>query len=64
MSSVSSQKRSKKVYTSIRVDELDLQRIKEYAKRTNSSVSRLVGDLFRALIEEIESEEKDGSENA
>jgi len=53
MSSVSNQQ-DEKVLISIRVDRDLYEKVKEYAKGTDNTVSRLVRQFFQHLIEEAE----------
>lgn len=53
MSSVSNQQ-DEKVLISIRVDRDVYEKVKEYAKTTDNTVSRLVRQFFQHLIEEAE----------
>jgi hypothetical protein len=45
---------SKKVVLTVRVDKNNLNIVKEYAKRTDTTVSQLVRDFFQYLIVEID----------
>lgn len=51
MSSASNQQSDKALLT-VRVDREDLERVKEYAKKSDTTVSRLVRQFFRHLLAE------------
>lgn len=62
MSSVTNQPSYDKVLLSVRVDKENLDKIKAYAKRANTTVSQLVRDFFQHLLLEAERVERDDVE--
>lgn len=54
MSSASNQPSEEKVFMTVRIDRELRDQVKEYAKKTDNTVSRLVRQLLRHLLDEAE----------